>query len=144
MSYQRSKGAKGLGSGGETLAQRQARWKLERAAKKKEEERKRIRNEKARQRYYAKRDRDVPHTSGPSAAAWQGLENTKKGDATWLYKTVRKDAKEKGYNVSKTEAAAIAKKYVGTGNAHESDADHAIESARRHHGVEQKKKRQKK
>lgn len=107
-------------------------------------ESKRIRNEKARQRYYAKRERDVPHASGPSAAAWHGLENTKKGDATWLYKTVRKDAKEKGYNVSKTEAAAIAKKYVGTGNEHESDADHAIESARRHHGVEQKKKRQKK
>lgn len=64
---------------------------------------------------------------GRSAAAWAGLENTKKGDATWAYRSVMKDAREHNYNVTKEEAARIAKKYI--------DSSAAVAAARRHHGV---------
>lgn len=100
-------------------------------------ETKRIRQDKARARYYAKRGRDEPVRTGRAGAAWQGLENNSRGDATYAYKSIMKDAKLHGYSMTKSEAARIAKKHP--------DNEEAIKSARSHHSVVVgRKKKQKK
>ena len=74
--------------------------------------------------------------SKKSAAAWKGLQHTAKGNATRLYNAVRKDAEQHDYTMSKEEAARIAKKYKKSGKTGRQDTANALESARRHHGVE--------
>ena len=90
-------------------------------------ETKRIRQDKARARYYSKRGRDEPVRTGRAGAAWQGLENNTKGDATYAYKSIMKDAKQHGYHVTKEEAARTAKKHP--------ESSEAVQRARAHHGV---------
>lgn len=69
---------------------------------------------------------------GSSTAAWKGLENNKRGDATQAYVAVRSDAERNHYTVTKTQAAMIAKKHP---NARE-----AVARARELNGVVVSKK----
>lgn len=69
---------------------------------------------------------------GSSTAAWKGLENNKRGDATQAYVAVRSDAERNHYTVTKTQAAMIAKKHP--------NAKEAVARARELNGVSVAKK----
>lgn len=65
-----------------------------------------------------------PVARSPAEAAWNGL---KTAGASVAYSAIMKDAEQKGYNVSKTEAAKTAKKHK--------DPAEAVARARAHHNL---------
>lgn len=116
----RAKGAKGLGKSRKDTdgekKQRKPRQKRDLSPDSRAEER-------------AKREAKLgrPIAQSPAEAAWNGLENNKKGNAQYAYLSIMKDAKALHYPMTKTEAAKTAKKHP--------EPSEAVGRARAHHNV---------